>query len=55
MYDTTRTEWEYCRRVLPVWDKIEEMNRMGREGWEVCGLWFFFVYFKRPIRQSIMM
>jgi hypothetical protein len=55
MDHTVHTEWEYCRRMLFVWGKIEEMNRMGREGWEVCGLWFFFVYFKRPLRQTVLM
>lgn len=45
----SHTQWEYCRRVLFVWNEMDEMNRMGRDGWEVCGVWAVFVYFKRPI------
>lgn len=42
------TRWEYCRRSAFAWNEMALLDRMGREGWELCGVWFIWLYFKRP-------
>lgn len=43
------TRYEYRRRVALVWNEMEIMREMGEAGWELCGVWALFLYFKRPL------
>ena len=42
-----RIQWEYRRRVGFVWNEMVIMREMGEEGWELCSVWAFWMYFKR--------
>lgn len=46
-------KWEYMDMHIESEDRIEEMNKLGQEGWELCGshkgAWFIF---KRKIQES---
>jgi len=41
------TQWEYRRRAAFVWNEVKIMNEMGKEGWELCACWLWWLYFKR--------
>ncbi len=41
-------KWEYRRRFAFLWNEMEILEEMGAEGWELCGCWLWFLYFKRP-------
>jgi hypothetical protein len=28
------------------------LREMGEEGWELCGVWLFLLYFKRPVGRD---
>lgn len=40
-------KWEYRRRVGFLWNEMEIMQEMGKDGWELCACWFWYLYFKR--------
>jgi hypothetical protein len=43
------TRWEYRRRSATLFNEMTILREMGEEGWELCGVWAFLLYFKRPI------
>lgn len=47
----SRTRWEYRRRVAYLWNEMEILREMGEEGWELAGVWAFFLYFKRALPE----
>ncbi|WP_455356725.1 hypothetical protein [Streptomyces sp. SYSU K217416] len=44
--------WEYRREVTKVKDRDVVATGLAPEGWEVCGQWLYFQYFKRPKAAS---
>ncbi|GGM76730.1 hypothetical protein GCM10010106_23950 [Thermopolyspora flexuosa] len=40
--------WEYRREVVPPADRDALTERLAPDGWEPCGTWFFYAYYKRP-------
>ena len=40
-------KWEYRKRVGFVWNEMEVMREMGKDGWELCAVWVWHLYFKR--------
>lgn len=42
--------WEYRRRAAFVWSELGILREMGEDGWELCGVWWIWLYFKRPLR-----
>jgi len=42
-------QWEYRRRVATLFNEDRILREMGLDGWELCGVWLFFLYFKRPL------
>ncbi|MEE1757027.1 hypothetical protein [Streptomyces sp. SP18CS02] len=40
--------WEYRREALPRGRRSPVVGQLAPEGWELCGEWFFYGYFKRP-------
>ena len=40
--------WEYRREVVPPRGRDGAAERLAPDGWEPCGTWFHFQYFKRP-------
>jgi hypothetical protein len=55
--ETTMTQWEYMTTDFKYY-AVEEFNRLGKEGWEMCGYAFDPGYgsghqvFKRPRTKS---
>ncbi len=43
------TRWEYTRRVAWLGNEMRVLREMGEAGWELAGVWFVFLYFKRPL------
>jgi hypothetical protein len=46
-------KWEYCRLRLyggSEDESIRDLNRHGRDGWELCFEWNGWLYMKRPIQ-----
>jgi hypothetical protein len=47
--DQSHTErWEYRRRVATLFNEMRVLREMGADGLELCGVWLFLMYFKRP-------
>ncbi|MCP3816786.1 DUF2812 domain-containing protein [Streptomyces sp. A3M-1-3] len=44
--------WEYRREVTRIHDRSAVAADLAPEGWEVCGQWLYFQYFKRPKAAS---
>ncbi|MEV6653220.1 DUF2812 domain-containing protein [Streptomyces sp. NPDC051219] len=44
--------WEYRREVTGIKDRTAMTEALAPEGWEVCGQWLYFQYFKRPKAAS---
>ncbi|MET9957066.1 hypothetical protein ABZ135_36700 [Streptomyces sp. NPDC006339] len=40
--------WEYRREVLGVGRRARALDELSPEGWELCGEWLVYGYFKRP-------
>jgi len=40
--------WEYRREVVTPADREEVGERLAHDGWEPCGTWLFYAYYKRP-------
>lgn len=40
--------WEYRREIVLPRDRGTVEERLAPDGWEPCGTWFHFQYFKRP-------
>ncbi|MER6612872.1 hypothetical protein [Streptomyces xantholiticus] len=47
----TALRWEYRREIVGG-RREEVLGRLVPEGWEPCGEWFFYAYFKRPTAAS---
>ncbi len=45
------TKWEYRRRSANLFNEMEVMREMGEEGWELCAVWLFLLYFRRPVQR----
>ncbi|WP_433417515.1 hypothetical protein ACQP1V_00175 [Microtetraspora malaysiensis] len=45
-------QWEYRRERVPVGGRRALSARLAPEGWEPCGSWMYFEYFKRPASAS---
>ncbi len=45
---TARTQWQYRRRAY-FWNEMSILQEMGEDGWELCGVWWIWLYFKRPL------
>lgn len=43
------TKWEYRRRWAHLFNEMSIMREMGEEGWQLCGVYFALLYFKRPL------
>ncbi|UYQ64590.1 hypothetical protein [Streptomyces peucetius] len=48
----TALRWEYRREIVGGKQRDEVLGRLVPEGWEPCGEWFFYAYFKRPRAAS---
>jgi hypothetical protein len=46
------TRWEYRRRTATARNEMTVLREMGEDGWELCGVWLFFLYFKRPLPSA---
>lgn len=44
--------WEYRRELISGKRRDEVLDRLAPEGWEICGEWMLFAYFKRPKAAS---
>ncbi|MEU9862227.1 hypothetical protein AB0D99_15270 [Streptomyces sp. NPDC047971] len=44
--------WEYRRELISRKRRDEVLDRLTPEGWELCGEWMIFAYFKRPKAAS---
>ncbi|MEU6878190.1 hypothetical protein [Streptomyces sp. NPDC046712] len=44
--------WEYRRELISGKRRAEVLDRLTPEGWEMCGEWTVFAYFKRPKAAS---
>jgi hypothetical protein len=44
--------WEYRREIVRGRRREEVLARLAPEGWEMCGEWVFYAYFKRPKAAS---
>ena len=40
--------WQYRRRFAVLWNELSVMREMAEDGWELCAIWFCWLYFKRP-------
>lgn len=40
--------WEYRREVVAPAERDALTERLAPDGWEPCGTWFFYAYYKRP-------
>ncbi|WP_214413901.1 DUF2812 domain-containing protein [Sphaerisporangium fuscum] len=45
--------WEYRREVVPLRGRRTLLERLAPDGWEPCGTWFHYEYFKRPRAASV--
>jgi hypothetical protein len=48
----TALRWEYRREIVGGRQREAVLGRLVPEGWEPCGEWFFYAYFKRPLAAS---
>ncbi|MEU0373225.1 hypothetical protein ABZ070_23745 [Streptomyces sp. NPDC006283] len=48
----TALRWEYRREIVNGKQRDKVLGRLTPEGWELCGEWFFYAYFKRPKAAS---
>jgi len=44
------TKREYRRRSANLFNEMEVMREMGEEGWELCAVWLFSLYCRRPVQ-----
>ncbi|MGW7433092.1 hypothetical protein ACWGIN_26550 [Streptomyces sp. NPDC054861] len=44
--------WEYRRELISGKRRAEALDRLTPEGWEMCGEWTVYAYFKRPKAAS---
>ncbi|MFE3325519.1 hypothetical protein [Streptomyces sp. NPDC059176] len=44
--------WEYRREIVGGRRRAEVLDRLTPEGWEICGQWLFYAYFKRTKAAS---
>ncbi|GAA2071273.1 hypothetical protein [Actinomadura alba] len=45
--------WEYRRETVVVGGRAKTADRLAPDGWEPCGTWVVFEYFKRPKSASL--
>jgi hypothetical protein len=45
--------WEYSREVVTLKGRGALVERLAPDGWEPCGTWFAYEYFKRPKAASL--
>ncbi|GAA2362575.1 DUF2812 domain-containing protein [Nonomuraea africana] len=45
--------WEYRREVVTRKGRPALVEELAPDGWEPCGTWFFYEYFKRPKAASL--
>jgi len=45
------TKWEYRRRSANLFNEMTIMREMGEEGWQLCAVWLFLLYFRRPVQE----
>lgn len=45
--------WEYRREVVTVGERGRLAERLAPDGWEPCGTWFCYAYFKRPVAALV--
>jgi hypothetical protein len=48
----TALRWEYRREIVGERRREGLLDRLEPDGWELCGEWFFYAYFKRPKAAS---
>ncbi|GII29024.1 DUF2812 domain-containing protein [Planotetraspora mira] len=46
-------QWEYRRELIPPARRGSVVDRLAPDGWEPCGTWVRFEYFKRPRAASL--
>ncbi|GAA4558854.1 hypothetical protein [Planotetraspora kaengkrachanensis] len=46
-------QWEYRRELIAPGRRARVHDRLARDGWEPCGTWLRFEYFKRPRAASL--
>ncbi|MCS0636641.1 hypothetical protein NX801_13425 [Streptomyces sp. LP05-1] len=44
----TALRWEYRREPMTLLNRRAVIDRLAPEGWELCGEWILYAYFKRP-------
>ncbi len=45
--------WEYRRDVVTLKGRRALVERLAPDGWEPCGTWLYYEYFKRPKAASV--
>ncbi|WP_067173654.1 hypothetical protein [Microtetraspora niveoalba] len=45
-------QWEYRRERVPIAGRRALSDRLAPDGWEPCGAWMYYEYFKRPASAS---
>lgn len=43
-------KWEYLIITIPEWEEAEELDRYGKNGWELIGFFNNKYYFKRMLK-----
>lgn len=43
-------KWEYIRFYTI---SLQELEKAGRDGWELAGVWGDYHYFKRPLKEEV--
>ena len=46
-------QWEYSRELIAPGRRQSVLDRLAPDGWEACGTWVRFEYFKRPRAASL--
>ncbi|AWS44102.1 hypothetical protein [Streptosporangium sp. 'caverna'] len=46
-------QWEYSRELIAPGRRQDVLDRLAPDGWEPCGTWLRFEYFKRPRAASL--
>jgi hypothetical protein len=46
-------QWEYSRELIAPGRRQSVLDRLSPDGWEACGTWVRFEYFKRPRAASL--